>query len=168
MLARGRFKFGKKRKRKQRGIILLEALLALTILGFLLGALIPLFWFVRLTISHQQDAAEVQYTVCQARYYLLNDLRHSRNVYIKDSRNGSFAEEGNWVLLEIDEDTVDYYVHNNQLYRDSCDAPPMPVAEHIEDFYCRHSGPGLVTVRFTAVSGQCSMDITTSCCYGFY
>lgn len=142
--------------------------MALAILGLLLTALFPLLWFARSTATHQQEKAEVQYTICQARYFLVNDLRHSCNVFIKNSRYGAVEEEGSWLLLEMEGELVDYYVWDGQLYRDSSNAPPLPVVENLEDFYCRHSAPGLITVRFGAVSGQARMESTASCSYGFY
>lgn len=139
----------------ERGITLIELLVALALTGIVLTGLMSVYWSASYAFEREYSKSDTQYSARQAKERISNDLRESKSFLIQDG--------GQKLHLVKDGEEVDYYVNNQQLYRDSSNASPSPVVNNIESITFSGSVPGLLEVTVAAKVKDNEYSLTFAC-----
>lgn len=160
-LSRGRVLQG------QAGFTLLETVLALFLFLLIVQSVLAVFWHAFLATERAQINAELQYAVRRARHHLGSDLARCIQVQVKDA-SGQNADNGPHLYLTVNNEMVHYYLYNEQLYRDTSTASPLPLAEHLDSLRFSQSSPGRLECLVEAVQGPIRIKLVSNFKYGRY
>lgn len=151
----------------QSGFTLMETVLALFLFLLIVQCVLAVFWHAFLATEHAQINAELQYAVRRARHHLGSDLARCSQVQVKDA-SGQNADNGPHLYLTVNDEMVHYYLYNEQVYRDTSTASPLPLAEHLNSLSFSQSSPGRLECLVEAVQGQIRIKLVSSFKYGRY
>ena len=107
---------------RDRGSTLAEMLVAMALASLILSGLMSIYWTGSNAFQRLSSTSDAQYAVRSATQKMMEDIRGASAVSI---------EEGGakLILLTAAGEAVNYYVANNQLYRDG--TAKVPIAENI-------------------------------------
>ncbi|MGI5921027.1 MAG: prepilin-type N-terminal cleavage/methylation domain-containing protein [Syntrophomonadaceae bacterium] len=141
---------------KEKGMTLVELLLALGLMGVVLAGLMSAFWFTLFAFERGIDQTDSQYAARQGRERIIRDFRSSEGFSVQDTAGNNMAmgSTGQRLHLVREGEEIDFYAHNNQLYRDSTISSPEPVAADITSIKFISPVPGLLILTITARAGS--------------
>jgi prepilin-type N-terminal cleavage/methylation domain-containing protein len=149
------------------GFTLIEVLAALGLFGIVLAGLMSVFWFGFYGYENEINQSELQYTARQARYRIMEDFLQSSAFAIKDIAGNEVpaGNEGVRLHLVMQSEEVEFYVNNNQLYRDSLlpATPAQPVASNIKGVTFNSPAAGLLEFNIIALIAGHELKTGTSC-----
>lgn len=152
--------------KNEQGTSLLELVIALSLIGVLCAGFFSLNWFGESAFRMQTSQAELQYSARHARQSIMEDVAECKSFSVLNARGGSevlSGSDGAYLNLVLSDRITDYYVSNNQLYRNSSIASPQPVAENIQAVSFSSPYPSMLNLRITASSKQRNYVLETRC-----
>lgn len=139
---------------QDRGSTLAEMLVAIGLAALVISCLMSLYWASSNALLKLTAAADAQYSARIAIHKMSEDIRGALSVSIPEG--GS-----NLLLVTANNETVNYYTANTELYRDGL--AKVPVAENISSI-CFAGASALVSITVIAnVNGtDCQMTSNIS------
>lgn len=142
---------------KNEGFTLVEVLAALGLFGLVMVGLMSVFWFSFYGFQNETSRSELQYSVRQARSRILDDFRQCNAFAVNDDHGNNVAgdKQGTRLHLVYEDEEVDFYISNHQLYRNSSlpDTPAQPVASNISSVTFLSPVAGILEINITADIG---------------
>lgn len=130
---------------QDRGNTLVEMLVAMALASLVLSGLMSIYWTGSSAFQRLSANADAQYAVRSAIQKMGEDIRGTSSVAIQEG--GAKLS-----LLTAAGEAVDYYMENNQLYRDGI--AKVPIAENISGLNFRGSSSLVKITADATVDGR--------------
>ncbi|MEA1960273.1 MAG: prepilin-type N-terminal cleavage/methylation domain-containing protein [Bacillota bacterium] len=153
--------------RNDKGTTLLEMLIALALFGLISAGLVTVYWISETAFNGQSARADVQYSARHAREAIISDFVACTSFSVLDVCGGIEVADGSvGTCLHIakSDRTVDYYINNQQLYRNPSNASPGPVAEFISQISFSKVSLNTMAMSVVALSQKQEYTLETTCC----
>lgn len=151
---------------QEKGMAFAEIILALALAGVIGSGLLSVYWCCSAAFERQNNQAEVQYSARQGRQSIAKDFYSSSSFFLKNTNLGheiEARETGHCLHLVQENQTIEYYVYGQQLYRNPSAAFPGPVAECIAELTFVQSSPTTIEISILAASGDQKYCLDSRC-----
>lgn len=125
------------------------------------------FWHTFLISEQIQQTAELQYASRRARQHLGADLAGCQQVQVRDEA-GRDALSGPHLYMQLNDETVHYYMLNGQLYRHGTRGSPLPLAENIAGLAFSRQIMGTIAMLVSTNRGACHYKLLCHMSYDRY